>query len=155
MILSHQEHQQEHKSEQWSQIAKDMRKHGSKQRWSTEAVRSKWAEIHSEKQTMTRLLDGQHPRRRTLPNDRDSVAYEQRSWSDDGSAGQSLYEDESGTLIAALSSASMDDAQGRRFSDAGVQMQMVLSSQHSSSSSSRQQHMYGQCKEQHERQVRY
>jgi len=103
-----------------------MSNHGSKEKFSKEAVQKKWQEMHPEGP----------PYLPDYPAMSSDLGGDQGSWSEGrDSATRSLHDGETEALMSALSTATMDETRSRALSDASDQMryqqqQMMLERQH-------------------------
>jgi hypothetical protein len=108
-----------------------MSNHGSKEKFSKEAVQKKWQEMHPEGPP---YLSNYPPMSSDLGGD-------QGSWSDGrDSASHSLHDGETEALMSALSTATVEETSGRALSEANEQMryqQQMMLERH------RQQHEEG------------
>lgn len=142
----------EHDKGKWSAITKGMHKHGGREKWSTEAAERKFNELQGS-DYMSQFQTGHHRRTRTSSSDLTHLTMDQRSWSHEGdNVSQSLCDEESGALISALSTATMDDMRSKAASDVSVQMQLEQQHEQRHRNTVRQQMLYDQQNHQHQQQ---
>lgn len=124
-----------------------MLNHGSKVKWSNEAVQKKWEEMHPE--------DTFSPEYEMMPSSRHRVSSDfsvQSSWSDEAeSVTQSLRDSDSISvnLMSALSNSSMDEVRNRSLSNVNAQIHFQQQQQQMMFEQQRQQRQQQQHQQQH------
>lgn len=106
---------EEYEKSKWAAIAKLMLKHGCTSEWTKEAVQKKWYEMHPEDYSYLSEYD---------LLSRNQGQKRQRAWSDEkDSVGQSLHESDTGPMLSAVSTVTMDQVRSRALSDSSSQVE--------------------------------
>ncbi|KAN0093763.1 hypothetical protein V8E51_016947 [Hyaloscypha variabilis] len=136
---------EDYEKNKWSSISKGMLKHGTEEPWSKEALQKKWNEMHPEQTSFSPEYEIDRHR---LSSDLSvgDISTGNSCWSDEGaSSTHSLHECDSGTLMSALSSVTMDEVRNRALSNANARIHLQQQQHH-------QQMMYDQQQQQHHQQ---